>query len=256
MDLLLPFGVFVILCLVGLARWYFRHKRMKAIQIAARRLGFTYVAFDTEGLISYPFQLFMTGDGRGVENILAGEWQDLPMREFDYYYYTEQSDSDGSQAKVYHRYSCALTTINAACPPLEIGREEVFSWMKGHLGMPDIEFELAAFNNAFHVKGEDRKFAYDFCDQRMMAWMLTAQSRFEFEVVGNQILVYCKRVDPADLVPVLGTLKQFYDRVPRVVRDLYPLRTDAQRAYAPPPPMSSGPTGPPPVPPRSGPMAL
>jgi hypothetical protein len=34
-------------------------------------------------------------------------------------------------------------------------------------------------------------------------------------------LVYSKRRRPTELIPLLGTLKQFRDQVPRVVYDLY-----------------------------------
>jgi len=249
---LLIVGFFLIMAGFGVLSWYLKRKRAQEMQVAARQLGFTYMPLDVEGLIGYPFRLFMAGDGRGLENILAGAWQGLPMREFDYWYYTESTDSNGGTSKSYHYFSCALTTIGAACPALTIAREQLFSWMADHLGMPDIEFELEAFNNAFNVKGPDRKFAYDFCDQRMMQWLLDAGSQFEYEVVGNQVLVYTKRLKPTLLVPLLGTLKGFVEKVPRVVGELYPLESGSPRAYPAPPQMPAEPFSPPPP----GPMAV
>ena len=74
------------------------------------------------------------------------------------------------------------------------------------------------------MKCKDRKFANDFIDQRMMGWLLEADRGFSFEACGRWLLVYSKRRRPGDLIPLIGTLKQYRDHVPRVVYDLYGLR--------------------------------
>ena len=45
---------------------------------------------------------------------------------------------------------------------------------------------------------------------------------YAFEVVGGQVLVYRKRLGPAEVVSLLGTAKAFVDHVPEVVYSLYP----------------------------------
>lgn len=108
--------------------------------------------------------------------------------------------------------------------PLAIGRENLLTRLAGSLGFRDVAFELDEFNRPFTVKGGDRKSELDFVDQRMMRWPLGTHPAFSFEASGRWLLVSSRRPRPAELVPLLGTLRQFRDRVPRVVFDLYGLR--------------------------------
>jgi len=71
---------------------------------------------------------------------------------------------------------------------------------------------------------QDRKFANDFVDQRMMRWLLGTERAFEFEACGKWLLVHSKRRRLTELIPLIGTMRQFRDQVPRVVYDLYGLR--------------------------------
>ncbi|HZD81177.1 MAG TPA: hypothetical protein VE646_14220 [Actinomycetota bacterium] len=203
--------------------YYLKQKRRQELAGMARQLGLDFSARDTLGCLALPFALFTKGNGRGTENLLYGTWQGMPVREFDYWYYEESTDSQGRRSKTYHRYSCALTEIQAACPHLTIDRENLFTRLADHLGLGDIEFELDEFNRAFNVKGKDRKFANDFIDQRMMRWLLQADAAFQFEVCATWLLCFSKRRRPTDLIPLIGTTKGFRDQVPPVVHELYGL---------------------------------
>jgi hypothetical protein len=147
----------------------------------------------------------------------------MPVREFDYWYYEESRDAKGNTSRTTYRFSCAVSEVEAALSPLTLGRENVFTRLADSLGLADIEFELDEFNHAFTVKCKDRKFANDFVDQRMMRWLLGTDGGFSFEACGRWLLVSSRRRRPTELIPLLGTLKQFRDQVPRVVFDLYGL---------------------------------
>ena len=201
--------------------YYLKQKRRQELATMARQLGLEYSPTDTLGCLGLPFGLLSKGDGRGTENVLWGTWQSVPVREFDYWYYEESTDSKGNRTKTYYRFSCAVTEIEAFCSHLTIDRENVFTRLADHLGLHDIEFESEGFNRAFNVKCKDRKFAYDFIDARMMAYLLEVDRAFQFEVSGRWLLCFSKRRKPTDLIPLLGTLKQFRDQVPRVVYELY-----------------------------------
>jgi hypothetical protein len=90
-----------------------------------------------------------------------------------------------------------------------------------HLALHDVEFESEEFNRRFNVRGSDRRFANDLVDARMIQWLLTVDGAFEFEVAGRWILCFSKKRRPTELIPLLGTLQRFRDRVPRVVFELY-----------------------------------
>ena len=115
-----------------------------------------------------------------------------------------------------------MSPVDAACSHLTLGRENVFTRMGDHLGFRDIELESEEFNRAFTVRSPDRKFAVDFCDARMMEWLLAHGEGYGFEVVGDRLLATCKRLGPTELVPLLGSVKGFRDQIPRVVYSLYP----------------------------------
>ncbi len=203
--------------------WYLRKKRRKELALAARQLGLSYAPADPFDCLSLPFALLQRGDGRGVENVLWGTWQGMPVRAFDYWYYDEHRDSKGRRSRTYHGFSCAVTEVEAACSPLRLERENLLTRLADHLALRDLEFESEEFNRRFNVTGQDRRFAHAFVDARMMAWLLTVPGELSFEVCGRWLLCYSRRRAPFDLVPLLGTLQGFRERVPRVVFELYPL---------------------------------
>lgn len=214
--------LFVIVAVAGIAvSYYLKQKRRNELALVARQLGLEFWPTDTQGCLGLPFHLLTKGDGRGVENVMWGNWQGMPLEEFDYWYYEESSDSRGGRSRTYYRFSCAVTEIEAACPALRVERENLLTSIADRIGLHDIEFESEEFNRGFNVKGDDRKFANDFIDARMMRWLLTTERGLGFEVAGRWLLCYGKRRAPVELVPLIGTLKGFREHVPRVVFELY-----------------------------------
>jgi hypothetical protein len=198
-----------------------RQKRRDELALMALQLGLEYSPADLLGCLGLPFGLLQKGDGRGTENVLSGTWREMPLREFDYWYYEESTDSKGNRTRTYYRFSCAVTEIDLAMPGLAIYRESAITWVANHLALHDIEFESEEFNRRFNVKGSDRKFANDLLDERMIQWLLTVEGAFAFEVAGCWILCFSKKRRPIELIPLLGTLQRFRDQVPRVVYELY-----------------------------------
>jgi hypothetical protein len=218
----LAFVGIVAICVVALWwAWYSKKKRREELAQAAKQLGLQYSAEADPGLLRLPFGLFRRGDGRGVENMLWGTWNGTALREFDYWYYEETTDSEGHRSKSYYKFSCALTEIPAQSPHLTVTHEGFFSRLADHLGFHDIDFESEDFNRAFQVKCEDRKFANDVIDARMMQWLLAQDHHWSFELAGPYLLCYAKRLRPLELVPLLGTMRGFNDQIPRVVWSLY-----------------------------------
>jgi hypothetical protein len=204
-----------------LAYWQKKQRRLGFAHVA-RQLGLTYTQDDPYGLVGAPFELFQKGDGRGVENVIAGTWQGIEVRAFDYWYYEESSDGQGHRSRTYYRFDCAVFPVSAICPHLMIGNETFFTRLAGALSFHDIEFENEEFNRAFNVKCEDRKFANDVVDSRMIDWLIANGDGAKFEVTGSGALVAIDRCDPNELVGLLGLARDFVDHVPKVVFSLYP----------------------------------
>ena len=207
---------------IAYGSYYLKKKRREGLAFAARQLSMRFALTDPFDTLQEPFDLLRKGDGRGVENVLWGTWQGIECRLFDYWYYEESTDSKGNRSRSYYRFSCVMSPVEAACSPLTIAKENLFTRLGDHLGFRDIELESEQFNRAFTVKSPDRKFAVDFCDARMMEWLLAHGQGYGFEVVGDRLLASCRRLKPTALVPLLGSMKGFRDQIPRVVFSLYP----------------------------------
>src|SRR5712691_11976847 len=144
---ILPMMGFVvfILILVGVAAigylaWRAKQKRREALALFALQRGYEFSRTDPFDLTGSDFHLFRMGDGRGCENVLWGTWQGLPVREADYWYYTESSDGKGHRSRIYHHFSVALAEMGCTLPDVSMEREDMGSWVAGHLGFHDIEF--------------------------------------------------------------------------------------------------------------------
>jgi hypothetical protein len=219
-------GVAIGIGLIVLVGWFGyvgRKRRRQGFALIATQLRLEYFPEDPYDLLAEPFALFEKGDGRGVENVLSGAWQELDIRLFDYWYYEESTDSKGNTNKTYYRFDCVVAPVDAACSRLVIGHENVGTWLAGALTFHDIQFESEDFNKEFNVKSSDKKFANDFIDARMMDWLLKDGEGFSFEVAADRLLCFHRRLKPIELVPLLGTAKAFRDHIPRVVSSLYPL---------------------------------
>jgi hypothetical protein len=222
LPLLLVFGGALIVALIVYLNYAAKkRRRMAFIQLGAT-LNMSYSESDPFGLLGYPFALFRKGDGRGIENVLHGAWQELAVVVFDYWYYEESSDSKGNRHRSYYRFDCVLAPLEAACAHVTIDRENLFTRVADFLSFRDIEFESEDFNKAFNVKSEDKKFAYDLIDARMMQWLLSLDGEGGFEVMGNRLLVIGPKIDPWAIPSLLGVARGFVDHVPRVVYSLYP----------------------------------
>jgi hypothetical protein len=198
-----------------------KKKRREEFALVATQLGMTYYPEDPFGLLSEPFALFQRGDGRGIENVIAGAYQSIDTKAFDYWYYEESTDSNGHTNKTYYRFDGVILPIDAACSPLTIDNENVLTRLADALSFHDIEFESEDFNRAFNVKSPDKKFANDFVDARMMQWLLQYGKGTAFEIMGDRLLSYRRKLPPMQIVTLLGLSKAFLDHVPRVVYSLY-----------------------------------
>lgn len=208
----------------ALFSYYLKQRRREELATVAWQLGLEFSPQDVRGCLGLPFALLQKGDGWEAENVMWGVWQEISVHEFDYWYDEESGDPKGYHRKNYHRFSCVVAEIDAACSPIAIDRESLTTRILDAIGLDDIQFEFEEFNGAFNMSSRDRRFANDLIDQRMMGWLLESGKEFRFEACGPWLLCFGKRRRPRALIPLLGALKQFRDRVPRVVFDLYPRR--------------------------------
>jgi len=207
---------------IGVLQARARAARMNAVTAIGRTIGFTFSAEDADRIVSMPFGLFSKGDGRGVECILSGTHDSLPMRLFDYWYYDQTSDARGNRSRQYHRFTCALATIPAACPRFQLGYENFLTRLGDHLGLNDVELEYDDFNRRFRVKCADQKFAFSLLDGQIMEWLLGSASFAAVEIDGPWVLVAADKLEPSQWLALGSWLEQFHHQIPAVVYSTYP----------------------------------
>jgi hypothetical protein len=221
-------GIILIVAAVAGGVFYLQYRnrqaRIRGVAALAQSLGFSFSIDDTERLVDLPFGLFNRGDGRKVELVCAGKHDDLPLRLFDYWYYDETSDTHGNRSRSYHRFTCALASIPAACPLLRLGHEGFFSKLGSKFGMHDVELEYDDFNQRFRVRCDDQKFAFSLLDGRMMEWLLKADGFESIEVGGPWILLAVGKLAPAEWGSLVQWIEQFHSHIPPVVFTTYPAR--------------------------------
>ncbi len=229
MEALLPFVA--AFALAGLAAWW-QYKRIQrrweGLFSFADTHAFQFSREDPFGLTHLPFWLFTQGDGRGCENVLWGEWDRLPIRLADYWYYEESSDSKGRATRSYRRFSVGLVELGWSVPHVSVRPEGVTSRVADHMGFRDLQFESDRFNRVFQVEADEREFAYQLLDQRMIAWLEPLEG-FGFETTGRYLLVWSDRLEPDDLTALLAAAKGFRDRVPRLVWNEHGTGLEADR---------------------------
>src|SRR3954468_1328850 len=201
---LLFFGGLLLVALIAYLGYAMQRRRRDGFRQMATQLGLSYSRDDALGVLGYPFTLFSRGDGRRVENVVWGAWQQTDVIAFDFMYY----EQDGKYRTDY-RFDCAIVPLDADSPRLLIEHENLMTSLAGALSFHDLEFESEAFNQEFRVHCEVARFASDVLDARMMEWLLDNGSGFTFEAVGNSVLVAGARIEPDFLVGLLGVADGF-----------------------------------------------
>lgn len=203
-------------------RYRARQQRIRAVAALAQRLGFEFRLYDDDHIADMPFALFERGDGHEADLIVLGTHNGMRLRMFDFMYYENNSDGRGNRSRTYHRFTCAILQIAAACPPLCLDHEDFLTRIGRHVGIHDVELEYDEFNKRFRVKCKEQKFAFTLLDGGMMQWLLDGDGFETLEVVGPWVLLAVKRLEPARW-PDLGTwLDQFHAHVPPLVFSTYP----------------------------------
>ena len=221
MSVLIFLAILVAVGALAYVAYRAKQRRREELALFAFQHGMQFSHDDPYDLTSHDFRLFQLGDGRGCENVMAGTWQDLPVKEADYWYYTESSDSKGQRTRTYHRFSVVLAEMGCTLPHVSVEKENVLSWVAGHLGFHDIEFESEEFNRMFTVKAKDQQFAFELLDARMIKWLQSTGGQFGFEVSGQGLLVWSGRRRAGELVPLFGCATMFCDHIPRLVWNQY-----------------------------------
>ena len=211
--------VLIMLVLAGGAAYaayaYQQHRkaRMRAVAAAAG----LQVDTSTKKPPALGFDLFDPGRGKKVS---AQMWRAGEQDSVFQYRYTVQS---GDNSKTY-RFTAALVEVPFRAPHLRIANENWWSKAKRIVGMRDVEVESAAFNDRYHVRCDDERFAISLLDPPMIAWMLSPQSgggTVTFEFRDRWMLCHCDQLKTDELPGMLAWAQSVRERLPAVLTEFY-----------------------------------
>jgi len=204
-------GFLLLLAAFGALMLYREKRRREAFANKARELGLRFSPdpdYDLPGQLEF-LNIMGRGSDRFAFNIIQGIYRGHPVRCFDYHF------AIGGKDKVSHYFSVFLLHHPAQFPKLEIDANSIFHRVGHALGMETIKFESAAFNRIFAVASADRRFAYDVCHPRMMAFLLQHPD-ISLEIEQDCIAIcYLSRQKAKEVKPHLDVLVDFRELLPK-----------------------------------------
>lgn len=202
---------------------YFQHKaRQKKIAeftAFANERGWRYTQRDRSLVNRFLGDPFGQGHGRDAEHALRGEHRGRQLMAFEYSYKETHGSGKDRRTETY-RFTVVALSLPADKPTLQVGREGFGRKLLGIVGVRDLQLESEQFNEAFHIKTDNDRFAYDILHPRMMEWMLADQraqaAPFRFER-GDLMTWDRGRIDLAKVQWMLEYLCDVVDQVPSFV---------------------------------------
>jgi hypothetical protein len=113
------------------------------------------------------------GEERHAANVLRGVYRGHEVEAFDYHYTETTVNSKGELETQQCSMGFFILRLGRSFPELHIFPESFLSRIGQALGSGDIDFESVEFSRAFTVESNNKKFAYDVCNVRMMAHLLS-----------------------------------------------------------------------------------
>ena len=211
--ILLVIPVFIIVFVYALIS---ARKRRQAMAAIAERHGFAFAPErNTNFAERYGFlDKLRSGHNRYAYNIMQGRYEGHDVTLFDYHYTTGTGKNRSD-----HNISCFILRLPKSFPELVICKEGLLSKIVQAVGFDDIDFESHEFSRKFCVRSKDKKFAYDVCNARMIAYLLENPDltiEIEFDTLA---LTFRRRLKPEQIDPNLERLVRIRSLMPDYLFD-------------------------------------
>ncbi|HUX00118.1 MAG: hypothetical protein WBD63_02880 [Phycisphaerae bacterium] len=204
-------------------------QRREAMARLAAELGFEFYPDDPWGIAERyaMFELFGRGHSRKASNILCGELDGRAVVAFDYKYTTGSGKNQST-----HHYQGVVLGLPIMAAGLRMRGETVFDRLASWVGWDDIDFESDEFSRRYHVRSEDRRFAYDIFHARLIEHLLAcgdpstgsgslrAGSRGDvpdLEMKGNLMILYDGQRDAENVRRLLSIGREIVASIPEYV---------------------------------------
>lgn len=159
------------------------------------------------------------GSRRYALNVINGQSQGHSVTLFEYHYqrYFNCKSYEFSKYIEHNYLSYFVLDLEKEHPGLTVKEErpasKVLARIADAIGHGDIDFESHEFSERYNVRG-DKKFAYDFCNTRMMEYLLERTS-VPIEVEKKALAIcFPEGIRRADIKPRLEHLVNIRERMP------------------------------------------
>ena len=189
-------------------------QRREAMARLAAELGFEFYPDDPWGIAERyaMFELFGRGHSRKASNILCGELDGRAVVAFDYKYTTGSGKNQST-----HHYQGVVLGLPIMAAGLRMRGETVFDRLASWVGWDDIDFESDEFSRRYHVRSEDRRFAYDIFHARLIEHLLACGDVPDLEMKGNLMILYDGQRDAENVRRLLGIGREIVASIPGYV---------------------------------------
>jgi hypothetical protein len=211
--LILFIAVFVVLAIVGHRQEKARRQRLTAFA-AGENLQFQPERQnDLDG--QYPeIEFFQRGHSRHGENFVTGFAGAYGFTAFDYHFTTGSGKN-----KSRHHYAVIILQPNFPLKPLTIRPEGIFDKVTAAFGWDDIDFESAEFSSRFHVRSQDRRWAYDVLQPLTIEFLL-GRGRPTLEMDHWRLMqTVSGDLEPEKITEAIVTGSGLLDRIPQFSRE-------------------------------------
>lgn len=197
---ILPIVVIILLIVM-----HFRRSKNKPLTgpDVALKLGLSFDPLQSKNLLSrYSFiNRTQYGKKKHTHNVLTGRYRQQSVEIFDLRY--EACGMEKSSPSDY--YSFYTLRLPHSFPEVTIYKEGLVSKLYQAMGHNDIDFESHEFSRKFRVRSDDPKFAYDFCNARMIEFLLK-NSDFGIELDRDILCISFEK--PLNFEEVEGNLNR------------------------------------------------
>jgi hypothetical protein len=197
-----------------------RREQAKAMSDKARELGFEFSESANSRLADMVRHLdgldVNNGRDRYAWNVVEGSFNGHSVAVFDYHYATKGDWWWPPKWTTHNYLSIVLVDLEKEFPELIIGPEGggLFKKIAEVFGGGDIDFESHEFSEQFDVRSKDKKFAYDFCNARMMEYLLEHRGT-SLEVDKSSLAIGYKDMhDVGRIKSRLASLVEIRSRMP------------------------------------------
>ncbi|MCA9119506.1 MAG: hypothetical protein H6822_11095 [Planctomycetaceae bacterium] len=163
------------------------------------------------------FQLFNSGRGRAMKNVILGQTDAVSLTLFDYQYTT----GTGKNARTYMQTVVAMDSERLQLPEFTMRPEHLFDRIGAAIGLQDIDFEdHPSFSSMFVLKGTDEAAIRNFFDIPLLDFFVE-RTGICFEAAGEMFIYYraSKRQPPDKMRELLeegySVYQAFVERVSR-----------------------------------------